>query len=146
MSSTSLASACAPVSADINIPISLSPQKLQESQSTQPLVCWCFSLYRVSANVGHIHHVRRSNACVLAENHSSLVLPHEWLSKTSFVLFCFKKIFLHDSALAFYLCPFSSMFLPMYALAKHHSTQKTLKNPYVSNSVPSRKSLLYVLH
>jgi hypothetical protein len=87
MFSAGLASACASVSADITLPISLSPWKQQEAETYHQKLFDTISLSRVPTNAAHLHNVRWTNTfALLAKNVPSHVLSHACFSKTSSLL------------------------------------------------------------
>ena len=110
---TCLASTHETVSADIILPIILSPRKHQETAPYHQKFFWYISFYGVPTNETQLCKVRQTNTCVsLGKNALSHVLSRACLNGTSF-----------------HLCLLQSFHV--FALAKHHPTDfpKTLKFP-----------------
>ena len=76
------------VSADVILPIALSPRKQQEAARTPPEVFWCTSLYGVRTNGAQLHNRRWTNAHMLLHHSSLHVLA---LAKYHFTCVCFSK-------------------------------------------------------
>jgi hypothetical protein len=73
---------CVSVSADITLPINLSPESKESARncSVPPKPFWCISLYGVPTNGAQLPNVRWINTCV------SRVLSHVCFSRPSFLL------------------------------------------------------------
>ena len=64
----------------------------------------CFSLWSPD-NAAQQHSVRQTNTCVLLAKNPSCVLSCVCLAEHPLSCVCFSEMFLHESALAFHLCP-----------------------------------------
>jgi hypothetical protein len=89
-----------------SLPTSPSLLKQQETAVHYQKIFGCISLYGVTINAAQLHNVRHIDTCMsLANNPLSHVLSCACFSRISLSCICFSKTFLHESALAFHLCP-----------------------------------------
>ena len=141
MSSTGLTSTFESDSAKLHTSLSQltsanQPESLEATRvgSTLPEVFCCVSFYAVPINGAQLCSIRWTNACVsLAKNPLSCVLSCP----------CFRAMSLHESALAFHLCPLQEN-TPLCICSSKTPSNSTdfSKNPKVSTS----NTTLFLFH
>lgn len=134
-----LASTCAPVSADITLPISPSPRKWQETAAHHQKFFGSVSLYGVSTNAAQLRNARWTQCMCVVSKESFITCPFACcFSSTSFHL-----TFLREFALAFHTCVhFNKTFLHVFVTRDTWQT-KTSKNTI---QMTFQKTLKFLLH